>query len=140
MTIAIAMASCLDDPDCISGTTNFVNIKFYNIQTSAVDSVTVSSVRIVGSDSILVENDTIVSIILPLNPKTNESTYVFNTEYGLDTVVFSYATNSRIISEDCGIDILFTGLDYLRSDFDSTSVINREVLSETITEDVQIFN
>lgn len=139
LTASILITSCLDDPDCNSKTTNFVNVKFYNSSNNEADTLNVSSLAVIGIDSILVEEAKVSYVRLPLRPDTLETTFIFDTELGIDTLILKYNINTRLISEDCGIERVYADLDVVRSDFESFQIVNK-VLVKEITEDVKIFN
>ncbi|MEO1098304.1 MAG: DUF6452 family protein, partial [Bacteroidota bacterium] len=102
--------------------------------------VVVNSIKPIDSDSILVSETTIVGTIqLPLNANEASTAFVFETEFGRDTLVLSYKVSTRLISEDCGLEVLFTELESIRNDFDSIRIVN-DILVEDINEDIRIYN
>ncbi|MBL6444958.1 hypothetical protein JMN32_01465 [Fulvivirga sp. 29W222] len=139
LSAAISLTSCLDDPDCNSKTTNFVNIKFYNSDNNEPDTLNINKVTTQGTDSVLFSEVEASYIKLPLRPDTVQTTFVFDSELGIDTLILKYNTNTRLVSEDCGIEMVFSDLDYVRSDFGSIKIVNK-ILVEQVTEDVKIFN
>lgn len=139
LSAAIVLTGCLDDPDCNSQTTNFVNIKFYNSDNNEVDTLNINGIIASGTDSVFFEETEVSSIRLPLRPDTVQTTFVFDSELGIDTLILKYGVNTRLVSEDCGIEMVFSELDYVRSDFGSIEVVNK-ILVEQVTEDVKIFN
>ncbi len=139
-TIGVGLLACQDDPDCVSITTDFANVRFYNFENGEIDTVDVNSITLEGSDSVLYADTTISNVMtIPLNPAQRTVQLAFDTEFGLDTVVLSYATRNRLISEDCGLEILFAELDYVRNDFDSINIVNQELV-ESFDENIRIFN
>ncbi|GAA0891591.1 hypothetical protein GCM10009122_12700 [Fulvivirga kasyanovii] len=139
LSAAIILTGCLDDPDCNSQTTNFVNIKFYNSDNNEADTLNINGVIASGTDSVFFEEAEVSSIRLPLRPDTVQTTFVFDSELGIDTLILKYSVNTRLVSEDCGIEMVFSELEYVRSDFGSIEVVNK-ILVEQVTEDVKIFN
>ena len=135
----VGLTSCFDQPDCISPTTDFVNVLFYKAENNERDTLLINSLTAIGSDSVLVTNDEVTGVDLPLLPSQRSVTFIFDSELGLDTLVLSYEPRSRLVSEECGIDIIFSELDYIRNDFDSISVVNN-ILIEDVNEDIRIFN
>lgn len=138
-TAAIFITGCLDDPDCNSKTTNFVNVKFYSSDNNRADTLNISSITAIGTDSTFLEEAEVSSIRLPLRPDTVQTTFIFDSELGMDTLILKYKVNTRLVSEDCGIETVFSELDYVRSDFGSIEIVNK-ILVEEVTEDVKIFN
>ncbi len=137
---ALVGQACLDDPDCVNTTSDFVNVRFYDAATNLPDtSLVLRRVSAIGSDSILAEQDTVNFVRLPLDPRGPSVTYAFETNLGRDTLVLIYNLGTRLISEGCGIEFIYSELDYSRCDFDSIRVVNRIPIEE-IDEDIQIYN
>ncbi|MCA6078984.1 DUF6452 family protein [Fulvivirga sedimenti] len=132
--------ACLDDPDCVNTTTDFITVRFYDLATNLPDtSLVLRRVTAIGSDSLLAEQDTVNSVRLPLDPRGSLTTYAFDTNLGRDTIVLVYNLGTRLISEDCGIEFIYSELDYSRCDFDSIRIVNR-IPNEQVNEDIQIYN
>ncbi|MEM6524068.1 MAG: DUF6452 family protein [Bacteroidota bacterium] len=138
--VLLTFTSCQDEADCISVTTDFANLQFYKIQDNELDTVDFISLKPLLSDSILLADTTINGTIqLPINPNTESTAYAFETEFGLDTLILGYNTSTRLIAEDCGIEVIIFELKELRNDFDSIRIVN-DVLIEDINEDIRIYN
>ncbi len=136
----MGVVSCADDPDCITSTTDFVNIRFYEMENRDVDTLAVNSVTVLGVDSVLLTDEEFRGTLrVPLNPLADSAIISFNTEFGRDTLVLTYQTSTRLVSEDCGIEILFSNVSYTRNDFDSIAIVNSTLIEE-INEDIRIFN
>ncbi|MEL7003174.1 MAG: DUF6452 family protein [Bacteroidota bacterium] len=138
--LVIGFTSCLDDPDCISPTTDFATALFYKSESNERDTLEINSLMVLGkTDSILVSNASATGVVLPLRQDTTAVTFIFDSELGLDTLVITYETRSRLVSEECGIDIIIADLGYSVNTFDSVAVVN-STLIEDINEDIRIFN
>ena len=136
----IGLTSCLDDPDCITSTTDFVNIRFYQKENRETDTLAINSVTIPGVDSVLLSDPAFRGTLrVPLDPLSDSAIINFDTELGQDTLVLVYQTSTRLVSEDCGLEILFSDVNYSRNDFDSIAIVNN-ILIEEINEDIRIFN
>ena len=136
----LTFISCQDEADCISVTTDFANVRFYSIETEEFDTVMFNSVQPVGSDSVLLADTTLNGVILlPLNPNVTTTSFAFDTEFGIDTLTLSYIVSTRIVSEDCGLEVLISGIETVRNDFDSIRIVN-DVLNEDVNEDIRIYN
>jgi len=140
LAFAISLTSCLDDPDCISPTTDFATALFYKFESNERDTVEINSLTVLGqTDSILVSNQSVTGVILPLRQDTSAVTFIFDSELGLDTLVVTYEPRSRLVSEECGIDIILADLGYSLRTFDSVAVVNGTLI-EDVDEDIRIFN
>ncbi len=139
LIVAFISQGCLTDPDCVTTTRNFVSVNFYNSETNERDTLFFTSVTAVGSDSLLVNNEEIRSVLLPLDYRQPRTTYAFTGNTGSDTLTLVYDLGTRLISEDCGLEFVFTGIDYTRNDFDSISIINNVPIDGS-AEDIRIYN
>ncbi len=139
LAVIIGLSSCLDDPDCISPTTDFANALFYKLENNERDTVFVDSLMVMGQDSLLLDSVSVTRITLPLSPTANETTFILASELGVDTLTVNYESRSRLVSEECGIDIILAELDFSLSTFDSVAVVNRTLI-EDVNEDIRIFN
>lgn len=136
------LAAC-SEADCVSQTSNYVNVTFYNSEENEEDTVRVDTLRAVGSDVLIMADsptlNTITSFILPLNPGDTQSTFVFIRGAVKDTLSLGYKTGSRLISEDCGTEVIISDLKSLKNDFDSIRIINT-ILTESPDEDIRLYN
>ncbi|MEM9858063.1 MAG: DUF6452 family protein [Bacteroidota bacterium] len=140
IVILCVVMACQDEADCISSTTDFVNLRFYKVEDNETATIEFFSLKPLASDSTLLSDTTINSVIrLPLDLNATSTSFVFDTEFGRDTLILGYETSTRLISEECGIELLVFGLQSLRNDFDSIQVVN-DILVEEINEDIRIYN
>jgi len=130
-----------EEPDCVSDLDDVIHLTFFRLEENERDTVFVTRLTTLGSDSILLNNQPdITEVDIPANPNTTAITLFFNTrEYGLDTLVLTYQNGSRLISEDCGFELIYSQLNYDRSDFDSIAVRNN-ILAEPIDENIRVYN
>jgi hypothetical protein len=141
----LAFFGC-DDPDCISTAGEAVKIGFYSYPKDSARKVRVNRLQLAGSDIVLIATSAdLSSVTLPLNPADTTITVIFDTEFGVDTVQIGYSVVSRIITENCGVEILYTNIKSLRSDFDSIRVVNSNVQinfkqPEVINENIRVYN
>ena len=141
ISLLILGSGCLDEPDCVSSATNFANVTFYKLDTAVVDTVDINSLTAAGSDSVLIsDQDNVSTFKLPLNREATSSLFTFDIKnVGIKTLTLTYQVNQRLISEDCGVEIIISDLGYSQSGFDSIRVLNT-ILVEEIDEDIRIFN
>ncbi len=134
------------EPDCVSTAGELVKLGFYSYPKDSARKFRINSLELKGSDSLLVEESTnLSSVSLPLNPSDTSITAYFDTEFGTDTVQIGYDVVSRIITENCGVEILYTNIRTLQNTFDSIRVVNSNVLINfktpgVINENIRIYN
>ena len=131
--------SCLTEADCVTTTRDFVTVNFYDLETNERDTLLVSSVTAIGSDSLLAEDQLVRSIRLPLDPRQPSAAYIFDSQLGIDTLILSYDLGTRLISEECGLEFGCTGLEVSRKDFDAIIIVN-QIPIDDVYEDIRIFN
>ena len=119
ITIAV---SCLNEPDCYQLNNNTVVI-FFRIIGGGDDAVELISVQSPDTDSIFAASNS-SKIVLPLNPKTEETLYTLQGTDGTNTLLFGYKRQVQFVSESCGERYYFQDLDVLSHDFDSVRVTN----------------
>lgn len=144
--ISCLIAFACDDPDCIYQGGVRIKIGFYSDQNGKVQSVRINSLSIANSDSVLIKTQTeVTSVILPLNPATESITAYFDTEFGYDTLTIGYNRFTSLISEDCGVETRYGGLNIIRSDFDSVKVSRGStdinfLDPSTVNENIKVYN
>jgi hypothetical protein len=143
---AVTLCQACDEPDCIRLARDSVKIGFYNRIDGESLKIRINKLQIIGSDSILFINASdITSILIPINPTQDSIAAVFDTEYGIDTLVLNYTAVTKLIALDCGTETLYNGLNVKRSDFDSIRVSNPNLqLNITqptvIDENIKVYN
>ncbi|MTI22889.1 hypothetical protein E1176_17790 [Fulvivirga sp. RKSG066] len=141
ITLLLVGTLACEEPDCVSELSSTINISLYKLEKNELDTVFLNELKAIGIDTALLSDVPDVSgFALPADPNANEVTFVFDTrEYGIDTLTLAYSTGGRFISEDCGVELLYSDLKAVRSDFDSISVINT-ILADVVNEDIRVYN
>ncbi|MEJ2006374.1 MAG: hypothetical protein P8X57_15745, partial [Cyclobacteriaceae bacterium] len=93
--LALLCQACLDDPDCVNTTSDFITVGFYDAETGQADTLVFRQVRAIGSDSLFVLQDTLSAVSLPLDPRGPSTAYHFDTNLGVDTLILTYNLGSR---------------------------------------------
>ena len=118
----IIAVSCLNEPDCYQLNNNTVVI-FFKIIGGGNDQVQLVSVQSPDTDSIFAASNP-SKIVLPLNPKNEETLYTLQGTDVTNTLVFGYKRQVQFVSEACGERYYFQELNVLNHDFDSVRVTN----------------
>jgi hypothetical protein len=143
---ALLLCQACDDPDCIKTARDSIKIGFYNRIDGNSLKIRINKLQIIGSDSILFTNASdIISILIPINPTQDSIAAVFDTEFGVDTLILKYTSVTKLIALDCGTETLYNGLNVKRSDFDSIRVSNPNLqlnIKEptVINENIKVYN
>lgn len=139
LTVLLLASACEETP-CTSVFTSEFEIEYFNIVYTETDSETVEQPDIIfnkvfaigNEDSLLVENESAVSIILPVDPDSDFSTFVIETMdtttiedstlIFMDTLRVGYKRRQRLISEDCGPEQLYIDFEILETTYDSLNL------------------
>ena len=101
VAICVLMTSCFDEGDCIFTSSNFVRIDIYDAKAhTTAKQIVIDSVLIPGK--VLFAGDTTSTLILPIDPNVSETEFIFFLPGRTDTLSFSYTTQSKVLSPDCG--------------------------------------
>ncbi|QCK13549.1 DUF6452 family protein [Mangrovivirga cuniculi] len=130
--LLIATSGCDPQVNCYSEYRDFA-VASFNINNSDSSSLGLRRVYVEGyQDSIIVSDDTVSKVILPLNPTVNITRYVFETtDNNIYTLEMEYKTTSRLISPECGPEVLFRELTATDYTYDTVAVFNRTTLRRT---------
>ena len=120
------LLACTNDPDCQNvEQTDLVSISFGNKSTGSAilfDSIILNGI---GQYSDTLAGD----MSLPIDISSSSSTYVFNSLNQSDTLTIEYQARPVIFSEDCGVNMAFSGLLVRRTTFDSVVLLNQKLSS-----------
>ena len=83
------------------------------------------SVTTAGSDvDLIADEDTIFGkITLPVNPTTDTTLF----EIGRNDLKVKYDVRQRVLSAECGVELVFSNLDTLSNPYDSLAIISRNL-------------
>lgn len=111
LLVIMLFTACTDDEVCEEVTANDLRIGFYvsgqETETRAVfDSLTVFAVE--KPESLIYNKQNNVSVIeLPLNPHSNQCTFVIDFQFITDTIHLTYTREEHLISVECGFTLFF---------------------------------
>ena len=129
------MASCYDQGDCILTSSNLVRIDFINSQsTKEAKTVVFDSALVLPTNYVFFGDSTLKAvtastILLPVDPTESQTTFIIFYNKKADTLVFSYTTQSKVLSPDCGTFSYQNDLTIIYSTFpaDSAAVVNPQL-------------
>lgn len=134
--------SCEKDDICIETTTPSLILRFYNseIQTE-LKKVSDLTVWADGKDSIYV-NQTLDSIIIPLDLTKDNTLYKFSTNLIEDEINFTYTRNDVFVSRSCGYKTIFENLqiDSNTTNWIKDISINNSTIDNETTPHITIFH
>jgi hypothetical protein len=136
--LVATLMGCGDEATCITDTTSLVKINFVDSLGTSKD-INLNRVTTITDPDIYpqYDGDTLSSLVLAMNPARQNTTVIFETTTGNDTVDLSYKVTAIFISDECGIDLAFSDLDTLSTTFDQLEIIE-SIFHENITVNIEI--
>lgn len=132
--------SCASDRECRQTAEASLGAEFYHTDFSIVEEQYVSETladtfKIYGlnNDSLLADNAVIKEIRLPLNPFSNQSTYIFERKNLMsDTIIFFYENENNFISLECGCLVFnrITDIEHTLYNIDSVIITNNFISND----------
>ncbi|MFN3840998.1 MAG: hypothetical protein ACK4RF_09865 [Cyclobacteriaceae bacterium] len=141
----LLVASCLEEPECVRNADNALVIQFKRLIDGKNDTLVFYRVEASGTDSIFYGQnpdvpDTLkgTPMILSVNPYETTTAFTFYLPVLDHSLSVGYNRTARFISEDCGSEVILSGLTLLSADFDSVRVVN-PVLSKARSVNIEIY-
>ncbi len=129
--IVVLVYACQTNRNCDTKE-SFVKIGFYNGDEKAVSVEDVSLYGLGREDSLLYENQTISSVLMPLSSAVDSASFIFIFGSFTDTITVSYQTNMRFESNQCGFmaDYSIDTVYHTKNAIDSMAQVNRIITNE----------
>ena len=84
-------------------------------------------------------NDSLSVFEIPLNPDAGTSSFLFRDQGISDSLEISYQTMANIISDECGVELIFYNMGPINTTFDSVRIIETQFFTELNSENIEIF-
>lgn len=138
----VLLTSCAQSESCRENKNVTLNAAFFNLENK--NSLTIDSLTVYGleQDSLLYNvNKNIKSIKLPLNKKTEQSTFVLHLNNEQDTIWVFYTNQNYFISYECGAVITHKMDTVIATNhfISSIKILNHDI-NTTDVEHLQIFH
>ena len=132
------LISCEKDDVCVEENTHSLIIRFYdNDDHEQLKQLTKTYIWAIGKDSLShYSNESLDSIVVPLNLAENVTKYVIENNTIKDTIEFKYSRNDIFISRSCGYKTIFENLAIGNNTIlwiKDTEILNATIENETIT-------
>lgn len=134
----LLFTACGDQATCVDRDTSLVKIKFIGEDGLAKD-IIINSLDAIGDHNGFPEynDDTLSTLVLPLNPASRTTTFILNRPDTTDTIGFSYDVVAQLISPECGLDAAFSNLDTTQVTFANTVIVSK-IINEQISTNLEI--
>lgn len=151
--ILVFTLSCDDELECGNQEeTDEVYLQFFEYRTQSLIDASFNNIQIFYGDTLTFFVDSLQvgvgnSLILPVNPLDNQTTYVFATDSGNHTAVMNYSSNVFLDNKNCPATFRIGNLSFSLSfdgeapegeTIDSVSVLVRD-LSKLVAPHVEIY-
>lgn len=137
--VLLTMLSCLDDSDCTVESRDIVNIDFKKKSPIEADTLLLEKVVLEGTDSVFYPSQERTEISVPLNSGSSSLPIIITLQDGTElSVTIEYQVVPRLISEECGVELIIEQLTVGDNDFDSVAIVN-PLLEEEITTNIELY-
>ena len=143
--IILLFSSCLSEPDCLVTASNLVRIDLKKTDTNAVNTVKFIVIRVQGTDTLFYQDQKASSLILPVNPAGEQTTFHFEYKSSIDTTVLendsvtlAYVRQYKVISPDCGGYVYYMNLSVSSYSFSNEPKVVNAQLSTSATPNLEI--
>ncbi len=122
--------ACEQTTICTTSNTSLAKVAFFKIaETRQAD--TLYGVSVVTENNILLyEPDTVIEVILPVNPAATSTNFLFIRDNKTDTLQLSYEIEQIFTSSECGFDQRFFNLNVPNTSFDSVRIRSNELVAD----------
>lgn len=125
--IIFVLTGCLNEADCLITGTNQVKIAFKNAS-NAARVIAFNSITVSGLSEPIIQNATVSSVQLPVNPELSEAVFTFTFEDRVETMRLTYKIRAEVISPDCGVLLNYENLEVVDTSFELYSVVTNQLL------------
>ncbi len=132
------LVGCQDIDNCTSDSnTEFMVVRFFDTESKAAKKVGFRVATDEGAGLFPLSTDSL-AIGLPLDPMNTSLVFVFDSDTNDYELEVSYDPSFQIFDPDCPPSLFFSGLDTLRSSFDSTA-IRGTVTNRQLTTNLEVY-
>lgn len=134
----ITFCSC-ETTDCITFSSRFVSVQFFDSTTSNPKNIEFSLITALEADVIFYSDTLLSQYYLPVNTEKEQTTFLFlNMDNSIDTLSLIYDKREKLISEDCGFDLLFNNVEIEYTTFKMAESLGND-LSRLNEENIKIY-
>ncbi len=133
LILLFSFVACEDNTDCSSSTQSQVKVSFRAL-TIPQPPLLYERIFAIGAEENASTGATFYENVyeLPVNTLTNSTIFIFEGINNLrDTIEVSYDVQYRIISELCGVELIYRDLEIIYTSFDSITVVTPIMTRQT---------
>jgi hypothetical protein len=140
LVLTLLFSACDDTTDCSQVNTSRVKIKFTALDKENPRPLGFSSLYPAERPDSVIANIISYGQIyqLPVDPSKSSTLFIFEKENGSDSLELSYEVQYKVISELCGVEIIYKDLKVKYTTFDSIFVVSPS-FERTLPLNLEIF-
>ena len=135
---AISFYSCFEKGDCQNQTSNIIKVAFFNSADRKALKVQLDSVIIRGLEGKFIEDEELESIVLPLDPLSDEAVITLYRPGATNTITIGYIARTTVLDPACGATDLYL-LKNASGEGISSATITQEIVSVSLTTNVSVY-
>lgn len=140
LIICFLLFSRCETTDCITFSSRFVSVQFLDTATSNPKAIEFSLITAIDSEVIFYSDTLSSQYYLPVNTDSEQTTFLFlNIDNSIDTLSLIYDKKEKLISEDCGFDLLFNNVEIEFTTFNKAESLGND-LSRLNEENIKIYH
>jgi hypothetical protein len=109
--LGLIMLSCFDQGECSDVSSNILKVSFYNYSDRKTKTIDLDSIKVVGANFTLYEDESEKEVELPLNPEGESVTFLFYYTGSVSTLEVKYQIKTFPLAPDCVAIDLYTVTD-----------------------------
>ncbi|MFZ9981002.1 MAG: hypothetical protein ACO3FI_03120 [Cyclobacteriaceae bacterium] len=135
---ALSLSGCFEKGDCQNQTSNIVKVAFFNSSDQKVLKVQLDSVFIRGLEGKFIEDEELESIVIPLDPLSDEAVITLYRPEATNTITIGYIARTTVLDPACGATDLYL-LKKASGEGISSATITQEIVSVSLTTNVSVY-
>jgi len=135
---ALSLSGCFEKGDCQNQTSNIIKVGFFNAADQKALKVQLDSVFIRGLEGKFIEDEALESIVLPLDPLSDEAVITLYRPGATNTITIGYIARTTVLDPACGAADLYL-LKKASGEGISSATITQEIVSVSLTTNVSVY-
>jgi hypothetical protein len=138
--VSLILASCFDRGDCLITNTNIVKVDLKDVASPKISRTAIFTSIHIPDVGVLYQQDTLSTLLLVVDPRVEETKFVFQYNNRSDTLVLGYTNQTLVLSPDCGSFNYQSELEVRYSTFGTgNAIIKNQRLLTTVPLNVEIY-
>lgn len=132
------MFSCFEKGDCSDVSSNVMQVNFYNQSDKKSRTINLDSVKMMGWDTVMYAAKSLTTVRLPVNPATDNMTYVFYYDDTQAVLEIQYKFKTFALAPECNAIDLITLRDATGITIQALT-ISQPKLTSSVVENIKLY-